>query len=149
MKAPRLLHLGGLISPAAEVKGVAATEPVAASTVVQHDLLVTLEARLTDEVVHLAEALRVFAVATQEIGEELPSEAQLGKHITLFFSAAGFHLAETLLKRRDVPLLVDDGAQQLREMGLSLDELIRELDLDGRRFLAVAFPIKPDPEPMA
>ncbi|MGQ0711000.1 MAG: hypothetical protein ACT4NV_14785, partial [Rhodoferax sp.] len=39
-----------------------------------------------------------------------------------------------------VPLLLDDGAQYLHKLGLRVNELFRELDMDGRRFLAIALP---------
>ncbi len=38
-----------------------------------------------------------------------------------------------------MPLLRDDGAQYLHQLGLRVDELFREVDVDGRSFLAIAF----------
>lgn len=116
------------------------TPPVAIPVAAQDDLLAAIEARLTNEVLDLANALLKFSAGARSVREELPASAQFGKHITLFFSLCSLHIAQALFQRTDAPLLLDDGAQQLREMGLSLDELVRELDLDGRRFLAVALP---------
>lgn len=112
--------------------------PVPIAVATEHDLLSSLEARLADEVRHLVKALRQFSRGTQSICEELPLSSHFGKNVTLFFSLSSLHIANALLKRPDVPLLVDDGAQQLVEMGLSLNELVREFDFEGRRFLAVA-----------
>jgi hypothetical protein len=112
--------------------------PIAVTVSTEHDLLSTLEARLAGEVRNLCAALLQFSRITQGIGEELPLSSNFGKNVTLFLSLGSLHVAQALLQRPDAPLLVDDGAQQLGEMGLSLDEFVRELNLDGRRFLAVA-----------
>lgn len=101
-------------------------------------LLATVEARLAEEVLNLARALTVFGSRTQAIGEELPISSHFGKHITAFLSSLSLQVAYALLKGGNKPLLLDDGAQQLAELGLGLDQFVRELDLDGRRFLAVA-----------
>lgn len=113
--------------------------PVAVPVADQHQLLADLEARLTNEVLDLISALNKFSAGTQAICEELPLSSHLGKHVTGFLSAGSFQIAYALFKGRNKPLLLDDGVQQLLDMGLELKEFARELDLDGRRFLAVAF----------
>ncbi|WP_154640634.1 hypothetical protein [Serratia marcescens] len=114
------------------------TEPVPLAVTSQEHLIASIEARLTQEVLDLTDALQRFGLGTQRIHEELPATAQFGKLITSFFSMVSFQFAYALLKDRDKPLLLDDGAQQLQELGLTLNDFIREIDLDGRRFLAVA-----------
>ena len=104
----------------------------------QHDLLTTLEARLAEEWAILAAALTRFGQAAQSISKELPAESEFGQHMLAFFSLVSLHVADALFKGADTPLLLDDGAQQLRNLGLSLQEFLREIDLDGHRFLAVS-----------
>ncbi len=112
--------------------------PKSVSIAIENDLLASLETRLTNEVTDLVSALDQFSRATKAISKELPLSSELGKNVTLFLSLASSHVAYALFKGRDMPLLIDDGALQLREMGLSFQEFVRELDLDGQRFLAVA-----------
>ncbi|WP_350316349.1 hypothetical protein OHK33_22215 [Pectobacterium aroidearum] len=112
--------------------------PVSLTIPAQDDLLSSIEARLTQEMLDLADALRRFSIGTQRINEELPLTAEFGKSITCFLSMASLQFANALLKDRDKPLLIDDGAMQLKELGLNFHEFIREVDLEGRKFLAVA-----------
>ena len=112
--------------------------PVAVPVAAQHDLIARLEARLANEVGHLVDALQQFSSATQAIRKELPANAQYGQLVTLFLGTASLQLAYALLKDGNLPLLLGDGAEHLQKLGLRFDELFRELDVDGRRFLAVA-----------
>lgn len=112
--------------------------PVAIAITAQHDQVSRLEAWLADEVGQLVGALQQFSGATQAIRKELPSDAHYGQLITLFLGTASLQLAYALLKDGNLPLLLDDGAQHLQKLGLDLDQLFREFEVDGRRFLAVA-----------
>ncbi|MFK3706732.1 hypothetical protein ACI2JR_17620 [Klebsiella sp. NPDC088457] len=114
------------------------TSPVPIPVTSEDNLLPGIEARLAEEMSDLASALRKFGLGTQSISEELPVSSEFGKLITSFFSASSFQLADTLLQGKDRPLLLDDGAMQLHELGLSLNDFIREITLEGRQFLAVA-----------
>lgn len=112
--------------------------PVPLAITSEDNLLTGIEARLAEEVSDLASALRKFGIRTQSISEELPLSSEFGKLITSFFSAGSLQLANALLQGKDKPLLLDDGAMQLHELGLSLNDFIREVTLEGRQFLAVA-----------
>ena len=112
--------------------------PVPLAITDKDDLLASIEARLTKEVIDLAGVLRDFSGRVQLIGKELPDTAHFSQSVTSLLSLIGLQLAVALLKGSDTPLLLDDGAQYLSELGLSLEDSIRELHLDGRRFLAVA-----------
>lgn len=105
----------------------------------QHDLLAGVEARLTHEVRGLVLALHQFGSRAQAIGEEVPSSAQFCKLVTGFLGLLGLQLAHSSGKYLDKPIFFDDGRQYLADLNLSLNEFIREVDLDGRRFMAVAF----------
>lgn len=131
---------GAVIEDGTHLASVFATGAPGVTTVSdsQHDLLTTLEARLAEEWAILAAALTRFGQAAQSISKELPAESEFGKLMLLFFSLSSLHVADALLKGADTPLLLDDGAQQLRNLGLSLQEFLREIDLDGHRFLAVS-----------
>ncbi|WP_431222222.1 hypothetical protein ACQ86O_17865 [Serratia sp. L9] len=112
--------------------------PISLSVASQDNLLASIETRLAEEMRDLVSALLRFGIGTQRINEELPETAQFGKLITRFFSITSLQLAYAFLKDRDKPLLLDDGAQQLQDLGLSLNDFIREIDLEGRQFLAIA-----------
>lgn len=122
--------------------------PVTTAVASEHDLLTSLEARLTDEMCHLASALISFGTSTQAIGEELPASSDFGKIVTLFLSSCGFEFANALLQSGDKPLLIDNGAKQLAELELSVIDAFREVTLDGRRFLAVALTDKSPDKPL-
>lgn len=96
------------------------------------------ETRLAGEVKSLAEALEHFSRNTQCISNELPDTARFGKSVTQFLSSGSLQVANALLRNGDRPLLSDDGAEYLRELSLDLGDFIREVELDGRRFLAIA-----------
>lgn len=143
-----------LLSPVAIQTGMTASRlspeladralPVASTVAAEHDLLAALEARLAHEVTDLVSAISQFSRGLQSISKELPVGSDFGQNVTLFFSLVSSHVTNALIQGCDKRLLIDDGAQQLRDMGLSLGDFVRELDLDGRRFLAVALP---DPKP--
>ena len=112
--------------------------PVAVAVAAEHDLLAAIEARLAGEVADLINALNQFGCRAQAIGEELPLSSQFGKLVTQLLSSMSLQLAQALLKDADVPVLFDDGALYLKKLGLGLNDFLREVDLEGRRFLAVA-----------
>lgn len=101
-------------------------------------LLADIEARLTDEVRRLISSLDQFARRAQLIGVEIPDSAHFCKSVTSLLALLGFQLAYSFGKGLDVPVFFDDGAEYLRKLNLSLGDFVRELTLDGRRFLAVA-----------
>lgn len=96
------------------------------------------ETRLAREVKSLAEALEHFSRNTQRISDELPDTSCFGKSVTQFLSSGSLQVANALLRNGDKPLLADDGVEYLRELSLDLDDFIREIELDGRKFLAIA-----------
>lgn len=101
-------------------------------------LLADIEARLTNEVRGLICALDQFGRRAQFIGKELPDSAHFCKSVTSLLALLGFQLANSFGKGLDLPVFFDDGAEYLRKLNLSLGDFVRELTLDGRRFLAVA-----------
>ena len=123
------LHLEGALAQGAP--GVVASHS-------QHALLSSVEARLTQEVRRLIAALSQFGRRAQAIGELLPDDAKFCKLVTGSLALLGLQLAYSFGKGLDTPIFFDDGAQYLADLGLSLNEFVREVDLDGRRFLAVA-----------
>lgn len=100
--------------------------------------LAGIETWLADEVFRLVSALREFSGRTQLICQELPERAHFSESVTGFLSLIGLQLADALAKGLDRAVLFDDGAQYLGELGLSLQDLFREFDLDSSRFLAIA-----------
>ncbi|KQR55644.1 hypothetical protein ASF94_04385 [Acidovorax sp. Leaf160] len=105
----------------------------------QHALLASIKARLTQEVCGLVGALGEFGRRAQLVGEELSDRSHFGKSVTSLLALLAFQYAYSLSKGLDTPVFFDDAAEYLRELQLSLHDLVREVDLDGRRFLAVAF----------
>lgn len=131
----------------ADDAGLSLTNPTAcfaggthgmAITDLQNKLLARLEARLTGEVIGLINALSQFGNRAELIRAELPGNAEFCKSVTGLLALVGFQFANALGQGLNKPIFFDDGALYLRQLGLGLDDLIREVDLDGRRFLCVA-----------
>lgn len=101
-------------------------------------LLADIEARLTDEVRGLIASLHQFGCRAELIGKEIPDGAKFCKSVTLLLTLLSFQLAYSFGKDLDTPIFFDDGAEYLRKLNLSLSDFVRELTLDGRRFLAIA-----------
>lgn len=106
----------------------------------QAELLSDIEARLTSEMRGLVGALTEFSNRTKLIGEEIPASAQFCKAVTGFLVLFGLQVSNALGKGMDEPVFADDGALYLKKLGLQLNDLLREVNLDGRRFLAIALP---------
>ena len=109
------------------------------SSEVENALLSGIEARLTQEVRGLALALQQFGLRTKAIREEIPSSAKFCKLVAGFFPLVAFQLADAILRAPQGFTFEDDGALYLKQLGLELQDFVRELDLEGRKFLAVAF----------
>lgn len=109
------------------------------SSEIQNALLSGIEARLTQEVHGLAVALQQFGLRTKAIREEIPSSANFCKLVAGFFPLVAFQLADAILRAPQGFTFEDDGALYLKQLGLELQDFVRELDLEGRKFLAVAF----------
>lgn len=119
--------------------GVALVAPGRKSVEPEDALVLTdIEARLTNEVRRLVGALAQFGHRAQCIREEVPLGADFTKAVTSLLALLSFQLANALGKGLDKPILFDDGRQYLAELGLGLEDFIREVHLDGRRFLAIA-----------
>lgn len=106
---------------------------------VQNALLSGIEARLTEEMRGLALTLAEFGQRTKAIREELPDSAKFCKLVTGFLPLIAFQLADAILRAPQGFTFEDDGALYLKQLGLELQDFVRELDLEGRKFLAVAF----------
>ncbi len=123
------LNLGSALAEGAMDRGARAA----------HDaLLAGIEARLADEVRGLVASLEKFGRRTQLISKELPDRAHFSKAVTGFLSLLGFQFAYALGKDLDSRILLDDGAEYLRKLGLRGEDLFCELSLDGRRYVAIA-----------
>lgn len=114
------------------------TETVDASGAQDALLLADIEARLANEVRRLVDALREFGSRAQLVCKEIPDSAHFTKLVSSALVLISFQLAYALGKGLDKPIFFDDGAEYLRELNLCLSDFVREIDLDGRRFLAIA-----------
>jgi len=101
-------------------------------------LVASVEARLAEEMRGLILALTQFSRRAQLISEDLPQSAQFCKLVSGSFVLMALQLAIAIGKSLDKPIFLDDGREYLRNLGLGLNEFFREIDLDGRRFLAIA-----------
>ena len=97
-----------------------------------------VEARLADEVGGLIAALTEFGSRTKLISEGFPDGSDPRQAIPLFLSLCSFQIAVALGEAMNCGVFVDDSREYLRKLDLSCGDLFRQLDLDGRRFLAVA-----------
>ncbi|MDH2234478.1 hypothetical protein N5K37_31660 [Delftia tsuruhatensis] len=105
----------------------------------QNTLLAGIEARLTDEMRWLALTLAEFGRRTKAIREEIPADAKFCKLVAGVLPMAAFQIADAILRAPKSFTFEDDGALYLRQLGLELEDFVREFDLEGRKFLAVAF----------
>lgn len=102
-------------------------------------VLADIETRLAQEVRGLIVSIGETVKRQQLICKELPDSARFCKLITGTHRLVLLQFAYALSKGVDERILFDDGAQYLRQVGLSLNELFCEVNLNGRRFQAVAF----------
>ncbi|WP_291585822.1 hypothetical protein [Comamonas sp. UBA7528] len=105
----------------------------------QNDLLASIEARLTEEMRGLALSLAEFGCRTKAIREEIPDSAQFCKLVAGCLPLFALQLSDAILRAPQGFTFEDDGALYLKQLGLELKDFVRELDLEGRKFLAVAF----------
>ena len=101
-------------------------------------LLSDIEARLAEEVRGLILSLTQFSGRAQSIGKEIPIDSQFCKLITSTLQLFALQVAVALGQGLNKPIFFDDGAHYLADLGLSLNDFIREIDLDGRKFMAIA-----------
>lgn len=101
-------------------------------------VLANIEARLTQEVLGLMGAVREFAGRTQAIREEIPNGADLCQFVAFFLACSSLNLANGVGLSLVKGIFRNGGREYLDELGLQVNELFREVDLDGQRFLAVA-----------
>lgn len=113
--------------------------PIPLTVAPEHDLLsADIEARLTQEMDGLVNALSQFARRAQAIGEELPPGRHLDKAVTLLFSLVGFQLANAFMRDTKGFGLLSCCPEYMEQLHLKLSDAVREVRFDGRRFLAVA-----------
>lgn len=101
-------------------------------------LLADIEARLTDEVHGLIHFLQQFGTRTQRIGEEIPISADFSQAVTLFLALCSLNFGNALALSLVRGIFRDGGREYLSQLELNVKDLFREVNLDGRRFLAVA-----------
>jgi len=104
----------------------------------ENRLLASIETRLTDEMLWLIDALGEFGTVSQSIRKEIPDGANFCKFITGFFSLIAFQFAYALQRSIQRSTFKDDGFIYLQNLGLQFNDFVREVDLDGRKFLAVS-----------
>lgn len=97
-----------------------------------------VEATLTDEVRRLQLALCQFGRRLQRVSEDIPAGRDFSKLVTSTFGLLGFQLAYAVGQICNPSILLDDGCEYLGEAELCLQELFRELSLDGRDYLCIA-----------
>ena len=104
----------------------------------QDALLADIETRLTQEMLRLVGPLREFARRSQLIREEIPDSAQFCKLISAALPIVSLQVANAFLESAKKNTFAGDGVLYLNDIGLRLNDFVREVDLDGRKFLAVA-----------
>lgn len=96
-----------------------------------------VHARLAGEMRNLSLHLVGFARRLQAIREGIPVSRQFAKLVPVPFELLALQLAHTFLQAGDSRVLFDDGRQYLAELGLGLEDAMREVTLDGREFVCV------------
>lgn len=104
----------------------------------ENALLSSIETRLAEEMVRLVFPLREFARRSQLISKEIPDNAHFCKLVSGLLPLVALQFSNALLQSVSKRTFVKDGRLYLEHLGLSLNDFIREVDLDGKKFLAVA-----------
>ena len=104
----------------------------------QDAFLASIETRLTQEMLRLVSPLREFARRSQLIREEIPNSAQFCKLVSAALPLISLHFVNAILESSKKNTFAGDGALYLKDIGLSLNDFVREIDLDGRKFMAIA-----------
>ena len=104
----------------------------------QDALLASIETRLTQEMLRLVSPLREFARRSQLVREEIPNSAQFCKLISAALPLVSLHFANAILEGSKKNTFTGDGVLYLNDIGLSLNDFVREVDIDGRKFMAIA-----------
>lgn len=99
---------------------------------------VAIHAELTCEVRRLQSNLIRFGRALQGISKNLGPGKDFSKLVTSTFGLFGFQLAYAVGQVMDPAVLLDDGRQYLAQTELSLQQLFREICLDGRDYVCIA-----------
>lgn len=97
-----------------------------------------IEARLTEEVHRLAIVLLEGADRFQSIGQVAP-RCDLGQLVAQSFQLFALQFAQAFLQLGGKQGFLGEHAEQLGDMGLSIEQAFREICLDGRKFLAIAY----------
>lgn len=104
----------------------------------EHALVAGVEARLAEEVRRLVRALQEFACRAQAIGKDLPLPAEACKLVPDALALMSFQLAYAIERGVEGGVLLEQFPEQLADLELRLRDAFRNVDLDGRRFLAIA-----------
>ncbi len=86
----------------------------------------------------LIRALNQFGLRAQLIGKDAPDRADFCQAVASLLSLSSLQFAYALAKSMERGIFVDGGRQYLAELHLGVQDLFREVSLEGRRFLAVA-----------
>jgi hypothetical protein len=104
----------------------------------QDALLASIETRLTQEMLRLIGPLREFARRSQLIREEIPDSAQFCKLVSAALPMIALHFCNAFLESAQKNTFAGDGVLYLNDIGLRLHDFVREVDIDGRKFMAIA-----------
>lgn len=111
------------------------------STLPEHEdalLLADIEARLTEEVHGLIRSIEQFGLRSKLISEEIPNSSKFAQLIASTLTLSSFHFAYALRKGADKGIFFYDTSHDFGQFSLSLEDRFRQINLDGRKFLAVA-----------
>lgn len=103
----------------------------------QNSLDALVEARLADEVRRLALALAESGRRFQAIRKGAAG-AELGKLVAVTLELIALQISNLFFQLGNSPGSLDEYCEKLGELGLGIDDVFRELTLDGRKFLCVA-----------
>lgn len=121
------------------VKVSAALKPESIADALQNHLSPGVEARLTEEVDRLVGALAEFARRAQAISKDAAPGYNLDQAVALTFALIGFQFADAFARSPQSAGLFVGKPYYFDQLQLRLADRFRELVLDGRRYLAIAF----------
>ncbi len=97
-----------------------------------------IQARLANEMRNLGTVLNEFVIRLEGIRKDTPAGCEFSQLVTRTIQLLFLQLSATAFQLSDTSILLDDGREYLRKMGLCIEDAFREVRLDGRDYVCIA-----------
>jgi hypothetical protein len=97
-----------------------------------------IEARLTEEVNRLVDALRQSGYRFQAVRKDVPAGREFLKLVAGSLALVSLEISNALALARNDSILLDDGRGYMAQLGLSIEQLVHEFEFGGLRYVGFA-----------